>query len=272
MSSGNGRSRPDIKHSNRRSTNGTLDKIWERYKKSGSTSARNQLIEHYLPLGEHIAEQLYLKLPNSIEMDDLMSAGVFGLMDSIDAFDQRRNIKFERFAYRRIRGAMLDELRNIDWVPRLVRSRANFISGVRDRLKKLFGYNPGDSQVQEELGMSHKEYERFLKSSTLVSIKSLDAEYLSVNSSKYNTRLHFEIDSKSPDPLKNIDRNSIKEVVSRGFCPRERLLIILYYYERMTLKEIGKVLGYCEATVCAMHRSILKRLRAEIQKTGTKSM
>lgn len=264
MSSGNGRSKYGQVPNGLKKLNGSLDETWERYKKSGSLNARNQLIEYYLPLVEYIAERLCLKLPNSIEVDDLMSAGVSGLMDSVSAFDQLRNVKFETFAYHRIRGAMLDELREMDWVPRLVRMRTSLVAEVRDRFKKLLGYNPTDSQVQKELGLSNGDFKKILSDSQGASVKSLDTKLFGSDSNKDVSYVDCLRDDKSPNPIKDTDRNLIKEIMRDGFRREERLLIILYYYEKMTLKEIGAVLGYCEPTVCYLHKSILKRLRARI--------
>ena len=153
-----------------------IKKVWDDYKSNPTEPLRNMLMEHYLHLVRYNAERVHTKLPDEVELDDLMSAGIFGLMDAIDAFDMARGVKFETYCAPRIRGAILDELRSMDWVPRLVRSRAHKIDGATKALEVELGRQPTEDELALKLGVDKNEFDKMQKDSSAVGVVSLAAD------------------------------------------------------------------------------------------------
>ncbi len=245
-------------------TDKELKALWRRYRREASKELRNQLIEHYLPLVKYNAERICAKLPDEVELDDLMSAGIFGLMDAIDAFDLKRGVKFETYSATRIRGAILDELRNMDWVPRLVRSRAHKLEAVSRELEAELGRTPSQEEIGKRMGMSREEFDRLLRDATAVTQVSLNRKYFETDSQKDIREIDVLEDKSGVDPLHEVQSRDLKEFVTRGLTRAERLIVVLYYYEEMTMKEIGATLDLSESRVSQMHSSILSRLKAQL--------
>lgn len=245
-------------------TDKELKALWRRYRREASKELRNQLIEHYLPLVKYNAERICAKLPDEVELDDLMSAGIFGLMDAIDAFDLKRGVKFETYSATRIRGAILDELRNMDWVPRLVRSRAHKLEAVSRELEAELGRTPSQEEIGKRMGMSREEFDRLLRDATAVTQVSLNRKYFETDSQKDIREIDVLEDKTGVDPLHEVQSRDLKEFVTRGLTRAERLIVVLYYYEEMTMKEIGATLDLSESRVSQMHSSILSRLKAQL--------
>jgi len=245
-------------------TDKELKALWRRYRREASKELRNQLIEHYLPLVKYNAERICAKLPDEVELDDLMSAGIFGLMDAIDAFDLKRGVKFETYSATRIRGAILDELRNMDWVPRLVRSRAHKLEAVSRELEAELGRTPSQEEIGKRRGMSREEFDRLLRDATAVTQVSLNRKYFETDSQKDIREIDVLEDKSGVDPLHEVQSRDLKEFVTRGLTRAERLIVVLYYYEEMTMKEIGATLDLSESRVSQMHSSILSRLKAQL--------
>lgn len=241
-----------------------LSKAWRSYKSSGSQALRNRLIEHYLFLVRHTAERIGAKLPEEVDVDDLMSAGIFGLVDAIDAFDLERGVKFETYCAPRLRGAMLDELRSMDWVPRLVRSRAAQIDRVARGLEAELGRLPNRDEIAARLGLSPEQFERFRRDATAVSQVPLASRTADQDGTREVTEVDVVPDARGSDPVEEALKNDLKEVVSR-MSREERLILVLYYYEQMTMKEIGATLDLSESRVSQMHSAILLRLKDRIQ-------
>lgn len=229
-----------------------------------SQALRNLLIEHYLPLVRYHAERVWQRLPDEVDLDDLFSAGVFGLMDAIDAYDQDRGVKFETYCVPRIRGAMLDELRNMDWVPRLVRSRARKLSEANKELADRLGRQPSQEELAGHLNKSPQELERMLSDANTVSLVSLNKKWFETDGAKDISEIDLIEDQRGEDPTSRIQKNDIMRLVTKGLSRNERLIIILYYYEEMTMKEVGMALDLSESRVSQMHSSIVNRLQQQL--------
>ena len=241
-----------------------LSRLWREFKKSGDRSLRNVLMEEFLPIVKYNAERIGAKLPDEVENDDLISAGIFGLMDAIDAFDLGRGVKFETYCAPRIRGAILDELRSMDWVPRLVRSRANKLERVSRELESTLGRSPTEGEIAYRLNLPSGEFEKLVRDATAVTQVSLSRKYSETDSNKEVFEIDVIEDKRGKDPVTEIQKKDLKDLITRGLTRAERLILILYYYEEMTMKEIGATLDLSESRVSQMHSSILKRLKDQL--------
>jgi len=241
-----------------------IDRVWVEYKKSKSEKLRNILMEYYLPLVRYNAERVHVKLPNEVDVGDLASAGNFGLMEAINSFDVDRGVKFETYSAARIRGSMMDELRQMDWVPRLVRSRAHKLDGAVKSLEIELGRTPTPAEIAQRMGVSMREYEKIAKDASAVGIVSLSRKWFETDSNKDVREIDVLEDKRGANPIREIQRKDLKELVSKGLSRAERLIIVLYYFEEMTMKEIGATLDLSESRVSQMHSSILLRLKAQM--------
>ncbi len=257
-----GRSFPDAR---------SLQAAWRHYRRHGDEPTRNRLIEHYLYLVRYTAERIGAKLPAEVDVDDLMSAGIFGLVDAIDAFDLDRGVKFETYCAARIRGAILDELRSLDWVPRLVRNRAHKLAEATRALEVELGREPSEDELSRRLNIPKSQFDKLLRDASAVTLLSLSRKYADPDSQ----REVFEIDvvpgEESADPVVEAQKRDLKELIANGLSRAERLIIVLYYYEQMTMKQIGQTLDLSESRVSQMHSAILERLRAQLQSTAARA-
>jgi RNA polymerase sigma factor for flagellar operon FliA len=241
--------------------------LWKVYKQDQSNQElRNALIERYFPLVRYNAERVWSKLPEGVDLNDLISAGVFGLMDAIDAFDLSRGVKFETYCVTRIRGAMLDELRTMDWVPRLVRSKASKLEAARKEAEAQFGRPPADTEIAEKLSLSSEDFEKLKTEASAVNLVSLNKKWYETDSYKDVREVDILEDSKGEDPTRSIQKRDLMKLVTKGLNRNERLIIILYYYEELTMKEIGNTLGLSESRVSQMHSSIVARLKDQLKR------
>ena len=239
--------------------------LWEDFIRDRSNQVlRNLLIEHYMPLVRYHGERLWGKLPDEVELDDLVSAGVFGLMDAIDAFDLTRGVKFETYCVPRIRGAMLDELRNMDWVPRLVRARSRKLNEASKCLSDRLGRQPTHDELAEHLSLTPIELERMMFDANTVNLVSLNKKYFETDGAKDISEIDLVEDQKGEDPTCRIQKADLMRLVTKGLSRNERLIIILYYYEEMTMKEVGMTLDLSESRVSQMHSSIVERLQMQL--------
>jgi RNA polymerase sigma factor for flagellar operon FliA len=241
--------------------------IWKAYKtEPHRKDLRNRLIERYMPVVRYNGERIWARLPEGVELDDLVSAGVFGLMDAIDAFDLNRGVKFETYCVPRIRGAMLDELRSMDWVPRLVRSKASKLGEAAKTLEARLGRHPTEAELAQQLGISVAELEKMMLEANAVNLISLNKKWYETDSYKDVREIDILEDKKGEDPTRRVQKNDLMRLVTKGLNRNERLIIILYYYEELTMKEIGATLDLSESRVSQMHSSIVQRLQAQLGK------
>ncbi|MFQ5489176.1 MAG: FliA/WhiG family RNA polymerase sigma factor [Phycisphaerae bacterium] len=246
-------------------TSDDIRRVWTEYKRSRTCELRNHLMETYLPLVKYNAERIAAKLPDEVENDDLMSAGIFGLMDAIEAFDLERGVKFETYCAPRIRGAILDELRAMDWVPRLVRTRAHKVGDATRLLEAELGRAPTEEELSQRLKLPPEEFNKLLRDCNAVSLVSLSRKYYESNSNRDVREIDVLRDKRGCDPVGEMQRKDLKELITRGLSRAERLILVLYYYEEMTMKEIGLTLDLSESRVSQMHSSIISRLKAQLQ-------
>jgi RNA polymerase sigma factor for flagellar operon FliA len=240
-----------------------IDQIWEQFHKTGDDQFRNLLMEHYRDLVKSTAEWLHRKLPNMIELDDLMSAGMFGLMGAIESFDPARSVKFKTFCWSRIKGSILDELRSMDWTPRLVRARAHQLAKATYLLETQLGRKPTEKEIAEQLNVDMKEFNKIQMDADAGTLVPLDTIHNDDNENGVRTIKVIE-DKKSQDPVTVAQRRDLKNLLTTGLTPAERLIIVLYYYEEMTMREIGKTLDLSESRVSQIHSSIIARLKVHM--------
>ena len=245
---------------------GTVQKWWKQFARSRRDSIRNRLIEHYLHVVRYTAERLHAKLPEEVELDDLISAGTFGLVDAINAFDLSRGVKFQTYCAQRIRGAILDELRSMDWVPRLVRSRAHKLERARNELEMASGVRPTEQELAKKMRLSLTDFRKLQRDARAVGLVRLSRKWFETDSNRDVREIDMLEDKRSEDPFEHFQRKDVKDWVTRGLSRAERLIIILYYFEGMTMKEIGETLALSESRVSQMHSAILERLKQHLQR------
>ena len=244
-----------------------VTQLWEAFKSDTSNQElRNRLVELYLPLVKYNGERIWSRLPEGVELDDLVSAGVFGLMDAIDAFDLSRGVKFETYCVPRIRGAMLDELRTMDWVPRLVRSKASKLNEAMKSLEAKLGRQPTEVELSSHLAISVPELEKMILDANAVGLISLNKKWYETDSYKDVREIDILEDKKGEDPTRRIQKTDLMRLVTKGLNRNERLIIILYYYEELTMKEIGATLDLSESRVSQMHSLIVQRLQSQLER------
>jgi RNA polymerase sigma factor for flagellar operon FliA len=242
-----------------------VDALWQRFKESGDGAAREGLILHYSPLVKYVAGRVSVGLPATIEQADLVSYGIFGLIDAIEKFDPGRNIKFETYAINRIRGAIIDELRAVDWIPRSVRFKAREVERALGTLQSRLQRPPTDGELADQLGVSIDDLASLLTQINLVSVVALD-EVLSASTEKGERVALVETleDTAAVGPEASFESEEMRHILAAAvnhLPERERLVVTLYYYEGLTLAEIGGVLGVTESRVCQMHTKAVLQLR-----------
>lgn len=241
--------------------------LWARYKLDDDSSARDALILNYSPLVKYVAGRLASGLPQSVDTADLISYGIFGLIDAIKKFDPGRAIKFETYAIARIKGAIIDELRALDWVPRSVRSRAREIEGSYLALENQFKRVPSDQEVADHMGVSLKEFQGILTKLSYTSVVSFEELWIGGDKDEGQSALGSIKDDSAEDPVAIFESVEIKDILAGAIerlPEREKTVIALYYYEGLTLKEIGQVLGVTESRVSQLHTKAVLRLRARL--------
>ena len=236
--------------------------LWRVYKANpNDTCARNQIIEHYMPLVRRRAERIRSKLPHEIELDDLVSAGTLGLMDAIRAFEPERGVKFETFCLQRVQGAMLDELRSMDWAPRMVRSKTSKLNEADKILVGKFGRRPSEEELANFLEQPVADVRQTIVDSNRVNITSLDKKWNDRSGDGDVTEIDVLPDKRIELPTERLERLDVIRKCTQQLSDKERLIIILYYYEEMTMKEIGATLDLSESRVSPMHSAIVKKMR-----------
>jgi len=246
------------------------DDIWVVYKRTHDTNLRNILIERHLPLVRYVAERLLQTLPKSIELDDLTSAGTFGLMDAIDGFDLARGIKFKTYCTTRIRGSILDELRSQDWVPRLVRLKAHRLDRAYRTLEGRLGREPNAYELAREIGITVEELGVLQVEASPKTVFSLSEKWDENEDDKEMEKVEVIEDKKGPDPVQSLHQKDLLEVITRNLTKKERLIIIMYYYEGLTMREIGDIMELTESRVCQIHSNVMSRLKCQLEEEQTR--
>ena len=243
-----------------------IDDVWARYKASGERTLRDQLILHYAPLVKFVAARVGAGLPSSVEGADLVSYGIFGLIDAIDKFQLDRGFRFETYAAPRVRGAILDALRSLDWVPRSLRAKARTIERTESDLEGRLGRSPSDAELAEASGMTADQLNDALTQVSSAAIMALDDVLVGAGRDE-PVRLSDALASRDEAPGHAIEREESRRVLHEAIGSlgeRHRLVLGLYYTEGLTLAEIGRVLGVTESRVCQIHTRAVLQLRGRL--------
>lgn len=238
-------------------------RLWEEYRRTRDPGLKNILSEEYLPIVRFVAERMIGRLPHNVQVEDLISAGVFGLFEAVDRFDLSRGVKFETYCVARIHGAMLDELRHWDWVPRLTRARANRLEEAFARLEKEHGRPPTDLELAKELRISIDQLDGLFREVSGASLVSLQRRPLEKDENALGVDIRE--DSKIEGPLPASARRDLVEFCKKKLSAKERYILMMYYFEDLTLKEIGEALELSESRVCQLHAKLITRLRGYLK-------
>jgi RNA polymerase sigma factor for flagellar operon FliA len=243
------------------------EELWKQYKKTKDPKIREHFVNQYAPLVKYVAGKIAIGMPQNVDFDDLVGYGVFGLLDAIEKFDPDKDIKFKTYAVTRIRGAIFDELRSIDWVPRSVRQKAKELERIIGRLETRLGRSASDDEIAQELGIDVKELHSLILKISGASILSLsDVWYVGDESDKVSVMESIE-SPKSLNPDIIVEREEIKNIIVQAISElpdKEKKVLILYYYEDLTLKEIGEVLQVTESRISQLHTKAILRLRSKL--------
>jgi RNA polymerase sigma factor for flagellar operon FliA len=238
--------------------------LWGKYKRTYRKDFRNQLVEYYLPVVKNIADRLSLRLPNFVSVEDLTSMGIMGLFTSIRSFNLKRGVRFETYCANRVRGAMIDGLREADWVPRLVRTKSHRLEKTSHHLENTLCRKPSDVEIAKKLRISLNEYNKLVHESVATSI--LPFTYKDNEDETNILTSNILEDNKSPDDLKRVLNGQIVEYIKSNLSKKERIVLEMYYYEEMTMDEIGYVLDITESRVSQILANLIKRLKTLLQK------
>jgi RNA polymerase sigma factor for flagellar operon FliA len=244
-----------------------VDQLWSEYKRSGDRRARDQLIVRYSPLVKFVAGRVSAGLPQSIEQADLVSYGMFGLIDAIEKFDTDRNIKFETYAITRIKGAIIDELRSIDWVPRSVRAKARAVEQTYASLEASLGRAPTDAEVASALQISEADLQQIFGQISYIGIVALDEVISGGGERGDSVTLGDSLADRGEGPMAAFEVEEMKQILAGAINrlgDREKIVLSLYYYENLTLAQIGQVLGVTESRVCQIHTKAVMQLRGRL--------
>jgi len=241
--------------------------LWVRFKTTGDAAVRERLILHYSPLVKFVAGRVGVGLPSNVEQADLVSYGVFGLIDAIEKYDLERAIKFETYAIQRIRGAIIDELRALDWIPRSVRSKAREVERTYAELEARLHRTPTEPEVAAQMGIPLKDLHHIFSQVSYVNLVALD-ELMSGGEKGDSLSLGETLeDTRAEDPVLAFEGEETKFLLARAIdqlSEREKIVVTLYYYENMTLAEIGRILGVTESRICQMHSKAVLQLRTKL--------
>ncbi len=239
--------------------------LWDQYRRRPDDTARNALVEHYLPLVKHTASRMAKRLPRRLDFDDLVSAGTFGLIDAVGRFDPARGFKFTTYCVHRIRGAIRDELRATDWMPRCSRDWGRKIDRAGEVLRDQLGRTPSQDELAAHMNISAERLRGYQRFARQIRLDSLDRDCSGGDGYKELLPADILADKRAIDPLAAACRSDVRDLLTEGLTRSEQLLIILYYYEQMTLKEAGKAVGFSESRASQVRKAVLARLKRRIE-------
>lgn len=237
-----------------------LTDLWKRYAAERTVALRNQLVEAYMPIVRSIAAGLSQRLPEQVEFDDLVSDGTFGLIGAVEKFEPSRGLCFKTYCSTRIRGAMFDGIRGMDWVPRRVRSQQSRVHRAREKFHTLYGRLPTEDETAVCCAMSHD----LLLDAHHVTVGSLNHKWYETDNSKDVRQQDILADERSPDPTERLDRAEQLRYLTRGLDKTQRLIVVMYYAMELTMKEIGVALGLSESRVSQMHSALIEFLKERV--------
>lgn len=245
----------------------TEEELWKKYRESKDPGIRDTFIRQYAPLVKYVAGKVAVGMPHNVEFDDLVSCGTFGLLDAIEKYDPEKVVQFKTYAVTRIRGAIFDELRATDWVPRSVRQKTRDVEDAISVLEAQLGRPAQDSEIAGYLKMDQEEFNKMMRQITSTSILSLDDVWFSGDEND-KVSIGETIESpKSLEPENMVERDEIRRVIVdiiNDLPDKEKKIIVLYHYEDLTLKEIGQVLDITESRVSQLHSKAMLRIRAKL--------
>jgi len=244
-------------------------KLWRKYKNHKTQAIREEIVKKYLYLVKYVAGRVAIGLPPNIEMGDLVSYGILGLFDAIEKFDVEQGNKFETYAVTRIRGSIMDELRKLDWAPRLLRKRAKAVERKCRELEEKLGRMATDEELAQALDVSVSDLNNIYSELNSTSFLSLDEVWQNDDGNKPISRLQTIEDSLISNQLMYLQKNEAREIIVEtlnDLPEKEKLVMVLYYYESLTLKEIGQVLNVSESRICQIHTKVIIRLRSMLKK------
>ena len=243
------------------------DELWQLYRENKDPAIRDHLIRQYSPLVKYVAGKVAVSMPQNVDFDDLVGYGVFGLFDAIEKFDPEKHVKFKTYAVTRIRGAIFDELRSIDWVPRSIRQKTREVEQVIRELEASLGRAATDKEIAQKMGVSEKELEKMMMKISGTSVLSLNDVWYSGEDSD-NISIGDSIESSpSMNPDVIVEKDEIRRVIVQSIQElpeKEKKVLVLYYYEDLTLKEIGAILQVTESRISQLHTRAIMRLRAKL--------
>ncbi|MGE5528026.1 MAG: RNA polymerase sigma factor WhiG [Patescibacteria group bacterium] len=246
------------------------EELWRDYLSTRNNDAREALILKYAPLVKYVAGRIAIGLPPNVEFDDLVSFGIFGLIDALDKYDAGRGIKFETYAIARIRGAILDGLRGNDWVPRSVRQKAKEFEHCCAELENQLGRSATDAEISQYMNLTLEQFHEMLTEISCTTLTSLDELWLMHNNEEESIRfIDMVRDEETNDPTLLVEQDETKKMLTEAIAKlpeRERLVVALYYYEGLTLKEIGEILDISESRVSQIHTKAVFRLRGRLSR------
>jgi RNA polymerase sigma factor for flagellar operon FliA len=245
----------------------TEEDLWRSYKRSKDTRIRDFFVKQYAPLVKYVAGKVAIGMPNNVEFDDLVGFGVFGLFDAIEKFDPDKHVKFKTYAVTRIRGAIFDELRTIDWVPRSVRQKTREVEETIRKLEASLGRAAADEEIAKAMRMNIKDFHNLMLKISGTSVLSLNEVWYS---GEDNDKMSIVESIESPtslNPDSIVEKEEIKRIIVEAINElpeKEKKVLVLYYYEDLTLKEIGEVLEVTESRISQLHTKAILRLRAKL--------
>ena len=243
---------------------------WVRYAAERDPGIREQLILQYAPLVKYVVGRLAIMLPRILDSDDVLSIGTMGLIEAVDRYDPSTGVKFQTYAISRIRGSILDELRSQDWVPRLVRLKAHQLAKAWKSLEIELGREPTDYEMAEKMGISLDDLTGLMDEASVCNIFSLSEKWDENEDDDSLEKIEMLEDKQSLDPIETLNQKDVLRAITRSLTKKEKLIIIMYYYEGLTMREIGDILNLTESRVCQIRSNVMAKLKIQLEKMRRK--